>query len=309
VNRRKRLLAAGGLAVALVALGGTALAATPSPVNGNVITGCYTNAAVNGSHALVLQNAGTSCPSGTSAIMWGVTGPAGANGTSVTSTALAPGANSNCPNGGSSFTSVSGTTYACNGATGPPGTSVTSNSLAPGANSNCPNGGSSFTVGAGTPTYACNGAPGAQGPAGPVDVDYGELQVFWIEPNGPGNPWVYDCDIADVQGPDQNTLALNPASSGQGCYLTGFSNYVISLQLTPTGLFGASPPVGCQNSGQWSLVMPNDGSDFIMYFSDSAGSPGTGIGAECNPLTAGASGNPAYPITGNYWFTAYLYTG
>ena len=49
----------------------------------------------------------------------GINGKDGANGkdgTSVTSVALAPG-DPNCPNGGSAFTSASGTTYACNGAT------------------------------------------------------------------------------------------------------------------------------------------------------------------------------------------------
>ncbi len=44
----------------------------------------------------------------------GAGGRSGAAGSSVTSTALAVG-NATCPDGGSSFTSVSGTTYACNG--------------------------------------------------------------------------------------------------------------------------------------------------------------------------------------------------
>jgi hypothetical protein len=47
----------------------------------------------------------------------GPAGPAGADGTSVTSTALAAG-DTNCPDGGSEFTSANGTTYACNGADG-----------------------------------------------------------------------------------------------------------------------------------------------------------------------------------------------
>src|SRR6266566_1954057 len=52
----------------------------------------------------------------------GPTGPAGrdgtngTNGVSVTSTAL-PIGDPNCPNGGSSFASASGTMYACNGTT------------------------------------------------------------------------------------------------------------------------------------------------------------------------------------------------
>jgi hypothetical protein len=54
----------------------------------------------------------------------GVTGATGAAGTSVTSTALAVG-NTNCPNGGSSFTTVSGTTYACTAAASTSYASVT----------------------------------------------------------------------------------------------------------------------------------------------------------------------------------------
>jgi len=47
----------------------------------------------------------------------GAKGQNGADGTSVTSLALDPG-NTHCANGGSAFTSVTGTTYACNGAPG-----------------------------------------------------------------------------------------------------------------------------------------------------------------------------------------------
>jgi hypothetical protein len=35
-----------------------------------VIHGCWTNTAVNGSHAFVVQDAGTSSPSGMTAIKW-----------------------------------------------------------------------------------------------------------------------------------------------------------------------------------------------------------------------------------------------
>jgi hypothetical protein len=50
----------------------------------------------------------------------GTPGTPGQDGTSVTSAALSLG-DANCPTGGSSFTAVSGTTYACNGAQGPKG--------------------------------------------------------------------------------------------------------------------------------------------------------------------------------------------
>jgi hypothetical protein len=80
--RNRTILLASGLAVALLAGGGTALAASASsgPVSGGVVYGCYTNAAINGSHVIVLQNASTNCPSGTTAVSWNQTGPAGAQG-------------------------------------------------------------------------------------------------------------------------------------------------------------------------------------------------------------------------------------
>jgi hypothetical protein len=78
-------LATAGLAVVLVAGGGTALAASASsgPVNGGVITGCWTNAAINGSHIIVLQNvpaSGPVCPSGTTEAQWNQQGPQGPQG-------------------------------------------------------------------------------------------------------------------------------------------------------------------------------------------------------------------------------------
>lgn len=77
--RNRRVLLSAGFAIALVAGGGTALAAAASsgPVSGGAVSGCYTNAAVNGSHALVLQDAGATCPKGTTAVSWSQQGPAG----------------------------------------------------------------------------------------------------------------------------------------------------------------------------------------------------------------------------------------
>ena len=74
-----RVVITGAAALALVA-GGTAAGAAiaAGPVDGSgVIHGCWTNAAINGTHAFVLQDAGTTCPKGTTAISWNQTGPAG----------------------------------------------------------------------------------------------------------------------------------------------------------------------------------------------------------------------------------------
>ena len=82
MKRSRVLLAA--TAVAIVAGGaGTASGAalrTPGPVSSGVISGCWSTKAVKGSHVLVLQDADTSCPRGTTPISWNQTGPAGENG-------------------------------------------------------------------------------------------------------------------------------------------------------------------------------------------------------------------------------------
>jgi hypothetical protein len=73
---RKALITA-AVSVALVG-GGTAAGAAvaSSPVDGSgVILGCWTNAAINGAHVFVLQDAGTNCPNGATTISWNQTGP------------------------------------------------------------------------------------------------------------------------------------------------------------------------------------------------------------------------------------------
>ena len=79
-TRLRMLLIGTGTAVVLVAGGGIAYAAgvVSGPVDSaGAVHGCYTNQALNGSHVVVLQDAGTTCPKGTTAISWSVTGPAG----------------------------------------------------------------------------------------------------------------------------------------------------------------------------------------------------------------------------------------
>lgn len=138
--RLRKSVITGAAALALVA-GGTAAGAAvvSAPVDAaGVIHGCWTNAEVSGSHVFLLQDAGASCPKGTTAISWnqqgpagpqgvaGATGPrgaAGANGSdgqSVTSATL-PVGDVHCATGGTSLTSESGTTYICNGNQGPQG--------------------------------------------------------------------------------------------------------------------------------------------------------------------------------------------
>jgi hypothetical protein len=187
MNRRKGLLTA-GLAVALVAGGGTALAASTGPVSSTgVITGCYTNAAVNGSHAVVLQNGGTACPSGTSAVTWneqGAQGPAGANGTSILTSSGVP--SGTCTIGSSDVDLADGEVYTCTASAwvdtgssiqGPVGTNgtngasiMTSSGFPP---SPCTNGDTDIDLATGE-VYTCTASAWAdtghsiQGPQGPA---------------------------------------------------------------------------------------------------------------------------------------------
>ena|SRR5258708_3578137 len=76
------ITASAGLALVLAGTAAGAAIAS-SPVSSGVVHACYTTRASHGSHAVVLQNAGTSCPAGTTAVTWiqqGRTGARGATG-------------------------------------------------------------------------------------------------------------------------------------------------------------------------------------------------------------------------------------
>jgi hypothetical protein len=116
VRTRTALLAIGGTIAATIG-GSTAYAAVAAgPVSsGGVVSGCYTNAEISGSHALVLQNQGTTCPRGTTAVSWNEQGPAGATG--------ATGAQGDAgPQGPAGLHGPAGAT----GAQGPPGAGLAS---------------------------------------------------------------------------------------------------------------------------------------------------------------------------------------
>jgi len=75
--RLRTIVIATGATIALIGTG-TAYAAVAGPIDSSgVIHGCYYPATTGGSYKVVLQNTGTNCPSGTTAIKWNQTGPAG----------------------------------------------------------------------------------------------------------------------------------------------------------------------------------------------------------------------------------------
>jgi hypothetical protein len=150
----RNILVASGAALALLAGGTAAGAAIAGPIDSNgVIYGCYTIKAVNGSHALVLQDAGTTCPSGTTPIQWnqqGQQGPAGPPGPQG-------------PKGDTGATGPAGPAGPT-GPQGPAGAGATVSQLSAG-DSHCPNGGASITDGNGNIAYVCNGSSQPSAPS------------------------------------------------------------------------------------------------------------------------------------------------
>jgi hypothetical protein len=114
---RSRIALSMTAVVGVVGLGAAAAGLAMIPDPSGTIHGCYTTA----TGALrVIDPSSASCRTSETRLDWnrtGIQGPKGDNGapgTSVTSTSLSAG-DPNCPNGGSQFTAVNGTTYACNG--------------------------------------------------------------------------------------------------------------------------------------------------------------------------------------------------
>jgi Collagen triple helix repeat (20 copies) len=187
---RKRYVLPATVALLLAGGGGIAYATVLSPVSSSgVINGCYTNAEVNGSHVLVLQDQGTKCPKGTTAISWSQSGGAGATGPA--GPAGAPGA------------------AGAVGPSGPPGVAGTTGAIGPIGPTGSP--GPAGPSGPAGPT----GLTGATGPAGASGIDGGTVSVIG------GNQCILDSSF----GPDTVTVSTVP-NTDNGipvvyCLLTG----------------------------------------------------------------------------------------
>jgi Collagen triple helix repeat (20 copies) len=273
MNKRIALTAA-GLAGALVMGGGAALASTTGPVSGGVITGCYTNAEVNGSHALVLQDGGSTCPKGTSAVNWyeqGAAGPAGPAG--PTGPAGPAG-----PQGSQGATGPQGPA----GPTGPAGPAgATGSQGLPGTNGN--------TILSGT------GPPGNLGNAGDfyidtsADVLYGPMTtngwpatgtslIGQAGPQGSQGP-------AGPQGPAGATGPQGPAGSGAAlaCTTDGGAAGTVQTNLA----------VGSDNSVTFTSTCVALTTDANCTHSDGVGDTYT----DCNDLLGTAGDASTYNAT------------
>ena len=239
---KRAVLVAGAASVLLIGGGaaGAAIVASGPVDSSGVIHGCYTTTALNGSHVFVLQDAGTTCPKGTTAISWNQTGPAGpAGATGATGPAGPAGPAGPIGNTGpAGAIGAPGPTGPAGpqgpiGNTGPPGTGVT---VAAASSTNCANGGAAITDGSGDTAYACNGVTGptgATGPAGPKG-DTGAT--------GPAGP------------PGTSSLIGIPCTTSSGLPGTTTvvtdSNDVISLRCAIT----AGPPVCTHSVGLNNLT-------------------------------------------------------
>ena len=287
-----RIVITAAAALALVAGGtsaGAAIAGGPVDSSG-VIHGCWTNGAINGTHVFVLQDAGTTCPKGTTAISWNQQGPAGPQGTTGPAGPAGPAgavgaAGPQGPTGPPGAKGDTGDT----GAQGPPG-----NDGAPGPAGSA-------------------GPPGPQGPAGPpgsasldsmigtpCDVgtpSAGTLNVAYTpQANGTSTvtivcgqsspealnvtigvgPPIPDCPVVSpscttfITGQGQVTSqpgSINCTQNGGTCTDTYPSETVVTLTATPNAGSTFASWSGCDSaSGQTCTVTMNAVQDVTANF-------------------------------------------
>jgi hypothetical protein len=322
VNRSATILISAASGFVLLATGATAGAAIAGPVDSaGVIYGCYTTKAnAAGSHTLVLEDVGSTCPPNTTAIKWNQTGPQGPAGP----------AGPVGPVGAIGATGPVGPVGAI-GATGPAGPA--------GPKGDTGATGLAGPIGATGPA----GPVGATGPAGPAGADGNTVL------NGTGAPAVtvgnngdFYLDVAaDVlYGPKVRgtwpangvSLAGNPGATGPA------GPQGVPGPQGPAGPVGAAGPAGpagadgntvLNGTGAPAVTVGHDGDFYIDTAGDvlygpksggtwpangvslvgSPGSPGTGatvaplVPGDANCPNGGASvkdggGNTAYACNG-----------
>ena len=222
---------AGALLVAAVVGGRAAYAALAD----DVIDACFKPS--NGTLYLIGDGSSRSdCQPGDHRISWNAQGPAGTpgppgppgsdgeDGVSVTSVALAPGDDANCPLGGSKFTSASGVTYACNGGFAAESRSPNGSFRirlddggilleGPGGRVNVTNAG--VTVDA-TTTLRLRGALVDFDALATMDIDAGapltiDAPLLFLRGSGCGV--LRNLDVNPVLGPNGGPVLLNPVGS------------------------------------------------------------------------------------------------
>ncbi len=264
--RTRTVLFATGAAIALTIGGSTAYAAIAGgPVDSSgVVHGCYTNQALNGSHVFVLQDAGTNCPKGTTAISWSQQGPAGATGPQGPAGPTGPAGPIGPPGNPGAI-----------GATGPAGPAGATGPAGPPG----PAGASSLDALIGT---VCNvGSPDQ----GTLQVAYSTQGVVTITcvPST-----LYTITVNITGGDGEDTVVSNPA--GIDCTTSGTSH--AGSASTCTASFPANYDVTLTASTSF------DDSDVVTGWT---GPAGTGIGG-CpdTPDTAVNVGSMPFPSFASY---------
>lgn len=189
MNMKRKVIIAGATALVLTAGASVATAAVISggPVDSSgVIHGCYTNRALKGSHVFVLQDAGTSCPRGTTAVSWNEQGPAGTSG---------------IDGGVVTFTqSGSGNTCTMTQSFGPDAVTVAATSL-------------QFAGGGVYPGCEVSGFPAnADVQATPLDVEDGDYTTLALYPQTPSSTDAIIAGIGSGEGSGEFSWLAVPSS-------------------------------------------------------------------------------------------------
>jgi hypothetical protein len=259
--RLRTVLVGTGAAIALVAGSTTAYAAIAGPVDSSgVIHGCYTDKAINGTHVFVLQDAGTNCPKGTTAISWNQQGAAGPAG----------------PAGATGSTGAQGPAGPA-GAAGPAGPAGPPGAMGP-AGPAGPAGGSSLDALSGT---TCNaGSPGqgalsvSYGSQGSVTITCVPAQLYTLTVSvaaGDGNDSIVSSPAGINCGPNvANSVCSAQFPAGYTVTLTGQADFADVLD----GWSGGGCPAHVNithpynDGGQPGLASPLDNTCAVTVSAD-----------------------------------------
>lgn len=269
MRRSVTILISAGAGLALVAAGTAAGAAIAGPIDGSgVIYGCYYKANNAGSHTLVLQDVGTTCPNNTTAIKWNQTGPQGPAGPKGDTGATGPAG----PVGATGAAGPAGATGPA-GPAGADGKTVLNGTGVPAS-----------TVGNDGDFYLDTQADVLYGPkAGGSWPANGVSLVGATGATGPAGP-------AGLPGPQGQTGATGPAGpqgvpGPQG--LTG-----------PQGPAGANGNTVLHGTGAPGVSVGNDGDFYLDTAADVLYGPKAGGGWPVNGVSlVGAPGSPGTGAT------------
>jgi hypothetical protein len=247
IRRLRTIVIAGASALALLGAGTAAGAAIVSPVDSSgAIHGCYTNGAVNGSHVFVLQDSGTSCPKGSTAISWsqqGTQGPAGPAGpagpTGAAGRQGSPGPKGDTGAAGPQGPQGDAGPVGPQGPSGPPGTSSTISGLACTTSGGADGTVTVATASDNTVTLTCTGS---------------STDANCTHSNGEGQTYT-DCDDLLGTPGDASTYTQTMAMDAAQAYQAAFGGNITTLGCSD-GSFVVSVyfPDGTALSWQYNLA-------------------------------------------------------